>query len=148
MFSGLTLTETEIYRRLILPWERGFLNGSEGSEPSRMLRYGGALVSVALATWVRLLLDPVFGNQLRYPILLFAVLVTAWYGGVWPALLAVVIGGAADYFLGRPRGSFGLAGAETSIELVFYLAVVVGIAVLGEAMQAKSLHAIRKLQTA
>jgi hypothetical protein len=81
MFSGLKLAETEIYRRLIFLWERGYLNGSEGSEPSRswMLRYGCALFSVALATWVRFLLDPVLGNQTPYPALLFAVLVTVWY---------------------------------------------------------------------
>jgi PAS domain S-box-containing protein len=116
---------------------------------SALLRYGVAVVSIALATWVRLLLDPVLGNQIPYPTLLFAVLVTAWYGGVWPALLTVVIGVfSADYFLVLPRGSFGLTGAEQNIDLALYLAVGVGIAVLGGAMQAKSLGAIRKLQTA
>jgi PAS domain S-box-containing protein len=95
------------------------------------------------------LLDPVVGNQIPYATLLFAVLATAWYGGVWPALLAVVIGGfSADYFLVLPRGSFGIAGAEQYVDLARYLAVGVGIAVLGGAMQAKSLGGIRKLQSA
>ncbi len=53
---------------------------------SWMLRYGCAVVSIALATWVRLLLDPVLGNDLPFATLLFAVLLTAWYGGVRPAL--------------------------------------------------------------
>jgi K+-sensing histidine kinase KdpD len=63
------------------------------------LRYGIAVVTVALATWVRLLLDPLVGNRIPYATLLFAVLVTAWYGGVWPALLAVFLGVfSVDYF--------------------------------------------------
>jgi len=96
------------------------------------LRYGVAVVSIALAAWVRLLLDRVLGNQPPYPTLLFAVLVTAWYGGVWPALLAVVIGVfSADYFLVLPRGSFGIAGAEQYIGLALDMAVGVGIAILG-----------------
>src|SRR5277367_4454526 len=86
----------------------------ESREPSRQFaaRYGFATASVALATWVRLLLDPVLGNHIPYATLLFAVLLTAWYGGVWPALLAVVLGVfSADYFIVQPRGSFGLEGA-------------------------------------
>ena len=123
----------------------------EGSELSRspLLRYGCAVAGVGVATWVRLLLDPLLGNQIPYPTLLFAVLLAAWYGGVWPALLAVVLGiFSADYFLVLPRGSFGLTGAEQYIDLALYLAVGVGIAVLGGAMQSESLRTIRKLQKA
>src|SRR3984957_16834932 len=116
---------------------------------SPLLRYGCAVAGVGVATWVRLLLDPLLGNQIPYPTLLFAVLLAAWYGGVWPALLAVVLGiFSADYFLVLPRGSFGLTGAEQYIDLALYLAVGVGIAVLGGAMQSESLRTIRKLQKA
>src|ERR1035438_132262 len=86
-----------------------------------ILRYGSAVVSIGLATWARLLLDPVLGNNLPYITLLFAVLVTAWYGGLWPALLAVFLGiFSADYFLALPRGSFGLNGMVQYIELALY----------------------------
>ena len=51
---------------------------------SFMLRYGCAVVSIALATIVRLLLDPLLGDHIPFSMLLFAVLLTAWYGGVRP----------------------------------------------------------------
>jgi len=114
-----------------------------------MLRYGCSLLSIALATWIRLLLDPVLGNQIPYSTLLLAVLVTAWYGGVRPALLAVLLGVfSARYFLIPPRGSFGFTGADQYVGLALYLAVGVGIAVLGEAMRAAPLLSDRKLEQA
>jgi PAS domain S-box-containing protein len=112
-------------------------------------RYGVAVVTVAFATWVRLLLDPVLGNQIPYPTLLLAVLVTAWYGGVWPALAAVILGVfSADYFLVLPRGSFGLVNSAQYVDLALYLVVGIGVAVLGGVMQAAPLVTIRKLQQA
>jgi PAS domain S-box-containing protein len=114
-----------------------------------MLRYGCALAGIAVATWVRILLDPVLGDQSPFPTLLFAVLLTAWYGGVRPALLAVILGlFSADYFLILPRGSFGFKGTAQYVELVLYLGVGVGIAVLGGVMQGAPLASIRKLQQA
>ncbi|MGA2538513.1 MAG: PAS domain S-box protein [Terracidiphilus sp.] len=101
-----------------------------------VLRYGCAVGSVALATWVRLLLDPVLGNQAPYSILLFAVLVTASFGGVWPALLAVLLGSlSADYFVVEPRGSLGLTGASEYLTWALYWTVGTGIALLGGAMR-------------
>ena len=112
-----------------------------------MFRYSCAILSIALATGIRLLLDPVLGNQIPYPTFLLAVLLTSWYGGVRPALLAVLLGVfSARYFLIPPRGSFGLTGADQYVGLVFYLAVGVGIAVLGGAMRAAPLVSDRKLQ--
>lgn len=115
-----------------------------------MLRYGCAIVSIALATWVRLLLDPVLGSQIPYPTLLLAVLLTAWYGGVRPALLAVLLGVfSARYFLILPRGSFEFTGADQFLGLVLYLSVGVGIAVVGGALRAAPLLVSdRKLQQA
>jgi CheY-like chemotaxis protein len=64
-------------------------------------RYGCAVV--AFAVLVRLLLEPLLGNQFPFPTLLFAVLLTAWYRGSRPALAAVILGAVAvDYFLIPP----------------------------------------------
>ena len=57
------------------------------------LPYGIAVVSIALAVWVRLLLDPVIGYQFPFVTLFLAILLTSWFGGVRPALLAAVLGG-------------------------------------------------------
>ena len=123
----------------------------ESPELSRpfLLRYGCALVTVALATWVRVLLDPVLGDQITVPNLLFAVLLSAWYGGVGPALAAVIFGVfCAHSFLIAPRGSFGFKGAAQAVGLIFDAGVGVGIAVLGGAMRAAPLAIIRKLRQA
>jgi PAS domain S-box-containing protein len=102
-----------------------------------MLRYGCAIVSIALATGARLALNPVIGDRSPFPTLLFAVLLTAWYGGVQPALAAVILGVfSADYFLVQSHGSFGFRGAAQYFDLVLYLGVSVGIAVLGGVMRA------------
>ena len=94
-----------------------YLQNSTRETPERprspVLRYGCAIVAIALATWVRLLLDPVLGDQLPVATLFSAVLLAAWYGGRGPALSAAILGiFAADYFLIVPRGSFGFKGAE------------------------------------
>jgi K+-sensing histidine kinase KdpD len=74
---------------------------------SLSLRYGSAIVCIVVATWVRTLLDSISGNQFPYATLFFAVLLTAWYGGFGPALVAVVLGAMLSaYFLIQPRGSF------------------------------------------
>ncbi len=121
----------------------------ENPELSRsfMLRYGCAAISIALATGVRLLLGPILGDRSPFPTLLFAVLVTAWYGGVRPALFAVISGiFLADYFVIPPVGSFGFKGGIQFVELAIYLCVGSGIAVLGGAMNAGRLSSLRRLQ--
>jgi PAS domain S-box-containing protein len=77
------------------------------------------------------------GNQFPFATLFFAVLLTAWYGGFGPALVAVVIGAlTADYFLIPLRGSFRVKGRDQLLGLILYLTVGFGIALLGGAMQA------------
>ena len=116
---------------------------------SLVLRYGCAVVSTAFAIWVRLLLDPVLGDNIPLPTLLLAVLLTAWYGGLRPALLAVVLGAfSADYFLFQPRGSFVLRGEAEYVGMAFYVVVGVGIALVGGAMQAAPGASMRRLQQA
>jgi K+-sensing histidine kinase KdpD len=69
-----------------------------------LLRYGCAFVSVALAIWVRLQLDPVLGEHFPFATVWMAVLVSAWYGGFRPALAAVVLGAcASNFFLIAPQ---------------------------------------------
>jgi PAS domain S-box-containing protein len=112
------------------------------------LRYGCGLAAVVLATWARLLLDPLLHDQIPYPPLLLAVLLVAWYGGARPALAAVVVGAfSAQYFLIQPRGHWGKEGGEF-VGLLLYLCVGIGIALLGGLMQAAPLASLRKLEAA
>jgi PAS domain S-box-containing protein len=126
-------------------------SASDGPELSRsfLLRYGCAAISIALATWVRILLDPMLGPEIPFPTLLFAVLLTAWYGGRLPALAAVFLGVfSADYFLVAPRGSFLFKNEAQLAGLLLYTGAGVGIAALGGSMGAATLGSIRKLQRA
>jgi PAS domain S-box-containing protein len=114
-----------------------------------MLRYGCAVVGIAVATWVRVLLDPLLGSQIPFAPFFFAILLTSWYGGRRPALVAVVLGGlSADYFLIAPRGSLMIPAAAHFASLFLYTGVGVGIALLGGSMEAASRSSMRKLRRA
>jgi len=120
-------------------------------EPLRsfLLRYGCAVVSIGLATWLRVLLNPIFGDLSPFPILLFAVLLTAWYGGMGPPLAAAALGVFfADYFLVPPLAGFGFKGAAQYMNLALYVCVSAGMAVLGGTMQAARSSSFRKIQHA
>src|SRR5580698_5216867 len=109
---------------------------------SAILRYSCAPVSIALATWVRYLLDPLIGIRFPYATLFFAVLVTSAYGGFGPALVAVVLGAfSSDFFLIPPRGTFRLAALDQYMGMAIYLVISLSIAALGGAMRAARLRA-------
>ena len=84
--------------------------------PSLILRYGCVPLSIALAI--------VLGYQVPYPILFFAVLLTA-----------VIPGGfGSTYFLMHPRGIFRMEGLDQYAGVSLYTVIGVAIAVLGGAI--------------
>ena len=98
---------------------------------SRLFRYGFALVAVALATALRLLLDPLVQEQAPYTIYFLAVALTAWYGGPGPSLAAVVASAAvAIYLFIPPRGSFLVHGVEGQSALALFVLTGVAVALL------------------
>ena len=120
---------------------------SLGRFRSALLGYGAAMVGIALATWVRLLLDPFVGQGSPFSTLLLAILLTAWYAGLRPALAATIVGFfLADYFLVPPRGSLMIRDAQHWMELVVYLALGTGIAVLGGRMRAAGVAGMQALE--
>src|SRR5262245_14122997 len=93
------------------------------STPSR---YSLAAASVALATASRLLLDPVLGD--RFPLLAFfaAIVVTGWYGGFGPSLLALALTWASlEAFHLHPRGSASILEDPGRFTVVFFAAGLV-----------------------
>ncbi|HEY9431733.1 MAG TPA: PAS domain S-box protein [Blastocatellia bacterium] len=61
--------------------------------------YGVAVLSVALATVAHLKLDPLLGEGAPLLIFAIAVTLTAWFGGVWPGILAIILSLlSVDYF--------------------------------------------------
>src|SRR5262245_23908037 len=73
---------------------------------NRLAPYGVAVLGVALATVVRLELEPLLGQSA--PLLLFAIVVilNSRFGGFWPGLLAVILSLlVSDYLFFEPKYS-------------------------------------------
>src|SRR5690349_8918998 len=60
--------------------------------PSPLLRYGVALLTVILALTLTLLLWPLFDPPV-FSLFFAAVMISAWYGGLGPGLLATTLAG-------------------------------------------------------
>ena len=75
------------------------------------LGYGLAFAAVGFAVLLRTAADPVFGDRAPFAFLYPAVLVTAWYAGRAPALLAVLLGSVATHLL------YPLHAFERTVEL-------------------------------
>jgi two-component system NtrC family sensor kinase len=99
---------------------------------SRLLRYGFALLAVALATALRLLLDPLLREQAPYTACFLAIALTAWYGGLGPSLAALAASaGVSTYLFVSPRGSFLVHGTEAQSALALFLLSGAVVALLG-----------------
>jgi PAS domain S-box-containing protein len=84
------------------------------------LRYGLAVASAAAATGLALLLrDPL--GEAPLPLFFTAVMLSAWYGGLWPGLLTTVLGGLAiNYFFEDPPLEFAIVAPSTVLRMVLY----------------------------
>jgi PAS domain S-box-containing protein len=71
--------------------------------PAAIQRYGLAVLSVSVALGGSLLLERLHFRNVADPLFLFAIAIAAWYAGIGPAILAVVLSGLADsYFFIEP----------------------------------------------
>ncbi|MBN3922118.1 PAS domain S-box protein [Nostoc sp. NMS4] len=87
----------------------------------KLLRYGVALLSVALALRTTLLLNPYLTPT---PAALFfaAVMVSAWYGGLGPGLLATVLSTlAVNYFFFKPLYPLNITNLNIVVPLVAFM---------------------------
>src|SRR5918994_925311 len=77
------------------------------------LRYGVAALAVGAAVLVKLLLDPLTAQDTPFLLILGAIMVGAWYGGLGPGLLATALSALAiDYLFLSPKVSFTTFGPE------------------------------------
>jgi PAS domain S-box-containing protein len=99
------------------------------------LGYGVAVASVALVLGLKVLLDPLITEQSPFLLLAGAVMVSAWFGGLGPGLLATALSAiTADYFFLPPVGSFtGLVGVGFLPVVLFTLQGVL-ITLLAQAL--------------
>jgi PAS domain S-box-containing protein len=101
-----------------------------------VLRYGSALVVTALATWFRLMLDPVVGERLPLVTFVLGVVLVAWYGGAGPAVVAVVLSSlSADYFILQPRGTLLIHARDEQVALAVFFVLGLAIALLSASLE-------------
>lgn len=118
------------------------LPASTPNGPSAVLRYGSAFVLVALATLARLLLNPVFGNNLPFIVFLLPVLAVSWYGGWKAGLLAVLLSAlSAAYFFVPPANSFAITGVQEWAGLATFVAVGLISSALAESQRRARVNA-------
>jgi K+-sensing histidine kinase KdpD len=70
---------------------------------SPLLRYGVAVLAVGVAFAIKLFLDPLIVQETPFLLIFGAIMISAWYGGLRPGLLATVAAGlATDHFFLQP----------------------------------------------
>jgi PAS domain S-box-containing protein len=93
---------------------------------SWLIRYVVAVASVAVAVGLRLLVDPLIVQETPFLLILGAIVVSAWFGGLGPGLLAAALSAVAtDYFFLDPTGSFSSSGQEAAPLVGYVLEAVV-----------------------
>jgi len=80
------------------------------------------MLSVAAALELKLLIDPLIIQETPFLFVFAAVMVSAWYGGLGPGLLATVLATlTTDYFFLYPIGSFSGLSPEATPLAIFLL---------------------------
>lgn len=102
-----------------------------GKATQTAVRYGVSIVVVALAWLVRWALDPWLGNVQAFSFFYAAVALTAWWVGIRPAMLALLLGYVAGHwFFLPPRHALRLEDFPDVMELLTYFSVASAIVFL------------------
>jgi signal transduction histidine kinase len=87
---------------------------------SPVLRYGFAVVSVAIALGVAFAFQHYQFRDVELPVLTLAIAVTTWYAGAGPSALAVLLSSASfDYFFTEPLYSLNISTRDLPYFLIF-----------------------------
>ena len=106
------------------------------SRAARVAAYGGAVAVTLGALFVRWFLDPWLGSGLPYVTLYGAVAIAVWFGGLGPAVLAMLLGYAVvNVRYVSDLGTVSVSGPAESIALALFTLSCSLIIVLGEAMR-------------
>lgn len=97
-----------------------------------------AIFAVLVAFGARLSLDSTLGDRLPVQFFYLSIVIAAWYGGLWPGLLSLLLGFLlADWFFMPPRQALGINGLADVTELVAFLVVGLAITAFGHLVRAK-----------
>jgi len=89
----------------------------------RLARYGIAIVSSGITLFVCLFLNQALGGRLPLTPFMIPVVLSAWFGGLGPGLLATLLSVlASEYFLTKPNFSLYSMDAADWERLTLFLA--------------------------
>src|SRR5580704_2636315 len=109
-------------------------------DQSRLIRYGIAIGVTGLSLLVRWALWPILGNQTPHMTFFPAVMISAYYGGFGPGVVATLCSAlAAHYFLADTRFTFQIGDIHGAVALTLF--VLVGVVISG---LSESLHRMRR----
>lgn len=111
---------------------------SSSKSPAAM--YGVAVLVTLLALLFRLSLNPVLGDNAPLLVFIMPILLTSWYGGLWPGLFATVLSGTVGtYFFVTPGTTLALIQPADVIRIAIFTAEGILISLL-----CQSLHVSRQ----
>ena len=100
-----------------------------------MKRYGVAILSVAIATAMRIALNPLLGGRTTFITYFLALVVTAWYGGLMPALVVVALGTILSaYFFLPPEYSLRVTDPGALLSLALFIISGTSVALFSGAL--------------
>src|SRR5215210_5948378 len=99
------------------------------------LRYSVAALAVGAALGIKLLLDPLTVQDTPFLLVFGAIIVSAWYGGLGPGLMATAVSAlATDYFFLYPKGALSGFTVE-GIDLATFVLEGVLVSVLTSSLR-------------
>jgi len=105
--------------------------------PSVFLRYGVAVVSVSAALLIALWMESVLQSAPHVSLFLCAVMLSAWFGGIRPGLLAIALSVFAFAYILPPNNSLTVETREIPRLVIFGLSAVF-VASLSAAQRSKA----------
>lgn len=103
--------------------------------PPASLCYGLAVLAVAIALLVKLLLTPLIAGESPFLLFFGAVMVSAWYGGMGPGLLATILAALmSNYFFLVPLYSFVGQSSGQNLRLCLFVIEEILISLLNAAL--------------
>src|SRR5437867_10993971 len=107
-----------------------------GTLAPMVVRYGSGVAAVAAATLARWWLHPMFGSHRPFVTYFIALPLIAWYAGLGPTLLTLLLGGlAAGVFFMEPASAFAMQDALVVRGPGIYAVLGIAIALVMDAHQ-------------
>src|SRR5437660_3008678 len=107
-------------------------------------RYGSGVAAVAAATLARWWLHPIFVSHRPFVTYFIALPLIAWYGGLGPTLLTLLLGGlAGEVFFMEPASAFAMHDALDVRGAGLYAVLGLAIALVTAALR-RTVDALRR----